>query len=161
MFALGAWGMLEACLKPFSRRYLYGFGGIAIARNGVVASRFGVFYLEMMSSLPMLPTLAPRKGILAVDESTGTIGKCLSSIIVENVETNRWALRELLFTTPGALQHLSGVDKVTDELAATNGETTTQGLEGLAQYCQKYYEAGAWFAKWRAVLKIAPMSHLS
>ncbi|XP_023881864.1 fructose-bisphosphate aldolase 6, cytosolic [Quercus suber] len=130
----------------------------------------------------------PGKGILAADESTGTIGKRLSSINVENVEENRRALRELLFTTPGALQYLSGVilfeetlyqkthdgkpfvdllkengvlpgikvDKGTVELAGTNGETTTQGLDGLAQRCQKYYEAGARFAKWRAVLKIGP-----
>eukprot|EP00253_Pinus_taeda_P026974 PITA_26974 len=39
----------------------------------------------------------------------GTTGKRLSSINVENVEANRRALRELLFTTPGALQYLSGV----------------------------------------------------
>lgn len=51
----------------------------------------------------------PGKGILAADESTGTIGKRLASINVENVETNRRALRELLFLTPGALQYLSGV----------------------------------------------------
>lgn len=51
----------------------------------------------------------PGKGILAADESTGTIGKRLASINVENVESNRRALRELLFTTPGALQYLSGV----------------------------------------------------
>ncbi|GFZ02472.1 aldolase superfamily protein [Actinidia rufa] len=51
----------------------------------------------------------PGKGILAADESTGTMGKRLSSINVENVESNRQAFRELLFTTPGALQHLSGV----------------------------------------------------
>lgn len=51
----------------------------------------------------------PGKGILAADESTGTIGKRLSSINVENNEPNRRALRELLFTTPGALQYLSGV----------------------------------------------------
>ncbi|XP_028789986.1 fructose-bisphosphate aldolase 8, cytosolic [Neltuma alba] len=130
----------------------------------------------------------PGKGILAADESTGTIGKRLASINVENVETNRRGLRELLFTAPGALQYLSGVilfeetlyqktasgkpfvdvlkeggvlpgikvDKGTVELAGTNGETTTQGLDGLAQRCQKYYEAGARFAKWRAVLKIGP-----
>lgn len=48
------------------------------------------------------------------------------------------------------------VDKGTVELAGTNGETTTQGLDGLGQRCQKYYEAGARFAKWRAVLKIGP-----
>ncbi|AES81975.1 fructose-bisphosphate aldolase [Medicago truncatula] len=39
-----------------------------------------------------------------------------------------------------------------DYEAGTNGETTTQGLDGLGQRCQKYYEAGARFAKWRAVI---------
>lgn len=128
----------------------------------------------------------PGKGILAADESTGTIGKRLASINVENIETNRQALRELLFTAPGALQYLSGVilfeetlyqksskgkpfvdvliennvipgikvDKGTVELAGTNGETTTQGFDSLGARCAKYYEAGARFAKWRAVLKI-------
>lgn len=51
----------------------------------------------------------PGKGILAADESTGTIGKRLSSINVENIEPNRQALRELLFTSPNALTYLSGV----------------------------------------------------
>jgi len=48
------------------------------------------------------------------------------------------------------------------ELAGTNGETTTtQGLNGLGQRCQKYYEAGARLAKWRAVLKIGSNEWLS
>ncbi|KAJ8532484.1 hypothetical protein K7X08_012407 [Anisodus acutangulus] len=51
----------------------------------------------------------PGKGILAADESTGTIGKRLSSINVDNIEANRQALRELLFTSPNALTYLSGV----------------------------------------------------
>lgn len=52
---------------------------------------------------------SPGKGILAADESTGTIGKRFASINVENDESNRRALRELLFTTPGALQYISGI----------------------------------------------------
>lgn len=125
---------------------------------------------------------------MAADESTGTIGKRLASINVENIESNRQALRELLFTSPNALSFLSGVilfeetlyqktsdgksfvevlqennvipgikvDKGTVELAGTNGETTTQGLDSLGARCQQYYKAGARFAKWRAVLKIGP-----
>ncbi|XP_065855643.1 fructose-bisphosphate aldolase 8, cytosolic [Euphorbia lathyris] len=144
----------------------------------------GKYADELIANAAYIGT--PGKGILAADESTGTIGKRLSSISVENVEENRRALRELLFTAPGALQYLSGVilfeetlyqktksgkpfaellkengvlpgikvDKGTVVLAGTNGETTTQGLDGLAQRCQKYYEAGARFAKWRAVLNI-------
>ncbi|KAK4725136.1 hypothetical protein R3W88_027915 [Solanum pinnatisectum] len=145
----------------------------------------GKYADELIKNAAYIAT--PGKGILAADESTGTIGKRLSSINVENVESNRRALRELLFCAPGALQYLSGiilfeetlyqktaagkpfvdvmkeggvlpgikVDKGTVELPGTNGETTTQGLDGLAERCQKYYEAGARFAKWRAVLKIS------
>ncbi|AFZ80518.1 fructose-bisphosphate aldolase, putative [Theileria equi strain WA] len=39
-------------------------------------------------------------------------------------------------------------------LPNSNGEVSTQGLDGLAERCKKYYEAGARFAKWRAVLSI-------
>lgn len=42
------------------------------------------------------------KGILAADESTGTIGKRFDPISVENIEENRRRYRELLFTTEGA-----------------------------------------------------------
>ncbi|CAH8387151.1 unnamed protein product [Eruca vesicaria subsp. sativa] len=123
----------------------------------------------------------PGKGILAADEATDTIGKRFSSVNVENVESNRRALRELLFTTPGALPCLSGVILVEEtlyqkssngtpfvdilkeggvlpgiKLAGTNGETITQGLDGLGERCKKYYEAGARFAKWHALLKIGP-----
>lgn len=48
------------------------------------------------------------------------------------------------------------VDKGTVVLTGTDGETTTQGLDGLGERCAKYYAAGARFAKWRAVLKIGP-----
>lgn len=52
--------------------------------------------------------LLDGKGILAADESTGTVGKRLASINTENSEANRAALREMLFTTPGIGQHISG-----------------------------------------------------
>ena len=45
--------------------------------------------------------VAPGKGILAADESTGTIEKRFTSINVENTEENRRAYRDLLFTTKG------------------------------------------------------------
>ncbi len=53
--------------------------------------------------------VAPGKGILAADESTGTIQKRLESINVESNEANRRAYRELLFTTAGAGDHISGI----------------------------------------------------
>jgi len=53
--------------------------------------------------------VAPGKGILAADESDGTIKKRFDSIGVESTEENRRAYRDLLFTTDGAAEHISGV----------------------------------------------------
>ncbi|XP_071849177.1 fructose-bisphosphate aldolase A-like [Apostichopus japonicus] len=54
--------------------------------------------------------VAPGKGILAADESTGTMGKRLSAISVENTEENRRLYRQLLFTTDKSYaNHISGV----------------------------------------------------
>merc|ERR1712212_763024 len=52
--------------------------------------------------------VAGGKGILAADESTGTIGKRLASINVENVEENRMNYRNLLFTTPKGIEESIG-----------------------------------------------------
>lgn len=49
------------------------------------------------------------RGILAADESTGTIGKRFEKIGLENTEDNRRAYREMLFTTPGVGEYISGV----------------------------------------------------
>ena len=56
-----------------------------------------------------LAMVAKGKGILAADESTGTIKKRFDKIGVENTEANRQAYRDMLFTTPGFEQHTSGV----------------------------------------------------
>src|SRR5919112_4124856 len=53
--------------------------------------------------------VAPGKGILAADESSGTIKKRFDSIGVESTEENRRAYRDLLFTTEGAEDFISGV----------------------------------------------------
>jgi fructose-bisphosphate aldolase, class I len=53
--------------------------------------------------------VAEGKGILAADESSGTIKKRFDSIGVESTEDNRRAYRELLFTTEGAEEFISGV----------------------------------------------------
>lgn len=129
---------------------------------------------------------APGKGILAADESTGTIGKRFDDIQVENTEENRRAYRDLLVTAPGIEKHISGViffeeqtnqatkdgknfvehlrsrgihvgiklDKGIVNIGGTDGETATQGLDGLAARAKGFYEKGCRFAKWRAVLKI-------
>uniref|UniRef100_A0A3B4TF92 Fructose-bisphosphate aldolase n=1 Tax=Seriola dumerili TaxID=41447 RepID=A0A3B4TF92_SERDU len=132
--------------------------------------------------------VAPGKGILAADESTGTMGKRLQKINVENNEENRRCFRELLFSSDASMSNCVGgviffhetlyqksdsgklfpqvikdkgivvgikVDKGTAGLNGTDGETTTQGLDGLSERCAQYKKDGCDFAKWRCVLKIS------
>ncbi|CAD5207384.1 unnamed protein product [Bursaphelenchus okinawaensis] len=68
--------------------------------------------------------LTPGKGILAADESTGSIGKRLASINLENTEDNRRKYRQLLFTTPNLNNNISGVImyEETFNQKASNGE---------------------------------------
>ena len=74
--------------------------------------------------------VAPGKGILAADESTGTIEKRLKSIQVENTEENRRAYRDMLFTTKGLGQHISGVI-LYDETLRQKGVSGTTFVELL------------------------------
>ncbi len=53
--------------------------------------------------------VAKNKGILAADESTSTIGKRFAGIKLESTEENRRQYREMLFSTPGAGDYISGV----------------------------------------------------
>jgi fructose-bisphosphate aldolase class I len=53
--------------------------------------------------------VAPGKGLLAADESSGTIKKRFDTIDVESTEENRRAYRDLLFTTAGVEDYISGV----------------------------------------------------
>ena len=147
----------------------------------VVDTKYRAELLQTVKSI-----CSPGKGILAADESTGTIGKRFERINVENTHENRVAYRDLMFTTPGLCEHISGVityeetlfdtkpngesliqslldnsivvgikvDKGMKPLYGTDDETVTQGMDDLDIRCRKYYDAGARFAKWRAVLKI-------
>ena len=130
--------------------------------------------------------VAPGKGILAADESHGTIKKRFDSISIENTEDNRRAYRETLFTTPKLGDYVSGVilfdetirqksaagqplveilkksgiipgikvDTGAKDMAGCPGEKVTEGLDGLRERCKEYYQLGARFAKWRAVITI-------
>jgi fructose-bisphosphate aldolase class I len=112
--------------------------------------------------------VAPGKGILAADESSGTIAKRFKSIQVESTEEHRRAYRELLFTTQGAGEFISGVilyDETIRQSAADGtplpetlsrqgiipGIKVDTGTTALAGY----RELGARFTKWRAVITIA------
>lgn len=69
--------------------------------------------------------VAPGRGILAADESTGTIGKRFDSINVENTEENRRAYRDLLFTTKGIGDAISGVILYDETLRQKSADGTT------------------------------------
>jgi len=132
--------------------------------------------------------VTPGKGILAADESSGTIKKRFDAIKVESTEESRRDYREMLFRSREAMnKYISGVilydetiwqnakdgtplvklieqagaipgikvDEGTQALPACPGELVTVGLDKLAERLKRYYERGARFAKWRAVIDIA------
>jgi len=84
----------------------------------------GNFKEELMQTAKEI--CAPGKGILAADESTGTIGKRFDSIKVENNHENRQAYRELLFTAPGIEQYISGVIMYDETVRDTSVDGTKQ-----------------------------------
>jgi len=80
---------------------------------------------------------APGKGILAADESTGTIGKRFDGIKVENNHENRQAYRELLFTAPDIEKHISGVIMFDETVRDTckDGKRFTELLRSRGIHC--------------------------
>ena len=142
------------------------------------------------NSLPEIANAMVEKGrgILAADESTPTCTKRFESIGVDSTVANRNAYRDMLFTTSGMEEFISGVilfdetlrqstlkggtpfpeyltnlnvipgikvDKGAHPLSGTEGEKVTEGLDGLDERLKEYYELGARFAKWRAVITIS------
>lgn len=131
-----------------------------------------------------------NKGILAADESIGTIGKRFATIDVENTEENRRKYRELLLTTEGLEKYIGGVIlfsetfdqkdsegnsfidilkeknihagiKLDQGLENTeNNEFITKGLDDLSERASKFVKKGAKFAKWRCVFRIDEMNEL-
>lgn len=131
--------------------------------------------------------VAPGKGILAADESTGTIKKRFDSIGIESTQTTRRDYREMLFgATEAMTAYISGVilfdetlrqssadgtpfvemlrandclpgikvDTGAKPLPFHDGETVTEGLDGLRERLAEYAALGAAFAKWRGVIAI-------
>jgi fructose-bisphosphate aldolase, class I len=73
--------------------------------------------------------VAPGKGILAADESTGTIGKRFSAINVENNRENRRAYRHLLFTTKDIGKSISGAITFEETLFETTEDGKTSFVD--------------------------------
>ena len=127
-----------------------------------------------------------EKGLLAMDESTGTCNKRFAKLGIPQTVEARRAYRELIVTTPGMGESIGGailydetirqqtkdgapfvkvlvdagiipgikVDTGAKELAGHPGEKVTEGLDGLRDRLQEYFQMGARFAKWRAVIAI-------
>jgi fructose-bisphosphate aldolase class I len=131
--------------------------------------------------------VVPGKGLLAADESSGTIKKRFDAINVVSTEDTRRDYREMMLRSKEAMtQYISGVilydetiwqnardgtplvklieqagaipgikvDEGTQPLPNCPGELITAGLDKLAERLKKYYDQGARFAKWRAVIDI-------
>ena len=128
------------------------------------------------------------RGILAADESNPTCGKRFESIGVFSSFEIRNEYRDVLITSEGLENYISGVimfdetfrqsttcekrikfpeflsskgilpgikvDLGAKELAGFNNEKITEGLDGLRDRLAEYFNLGARFAKWRAVINI-------
>lgn len=126
------------------------------------------------------------KGILAADESNPTMAKRLLAVGAQATPESRRRFRELLVSTPGIADRISGVilydetirqtasdgrpfpellasrgmltgikvDTGAKPLAGADGETITEGLDGLRERLREYHGLGARFAKWRAVITV-------
>ena len=130
--------------------------------------------------------VAGDKGLLAMDESNPTCNKRFARLGISQTEEARRAYRELIVTTPGLGECISGailydetirqqkkdgtpfVKAITDagiipgikvdagakEMAGHPGEKITEGLDGLRERLSEYWQMGARFAKWRAVIAV-------
>jgi fructose-bisphosphate aldolase class I len=130
--------------------------------------------------------VANDKGLLAIDESNPTCNKRFAALEIPQTEEFRRSYREMIITTPGLGECISGlilydetirqkkkdgtsfVKAITDtgiipgikvdmgarDLAGHSGEKITEGLDGLRDRLSEYFQMGARFAKWRAVITI-------
>ena len=130
--------------------------------------------------------VADDKGLLAMDESHPTCNKRFAKLNIPQTEEARRAYRELIITTPGLHEFISGVilfdetirqqkkdstpfiqviidagiipgikvDTGAKNMAGHPGEKITEGLDGLRDRLKEYFQMGARFAKWRAVITV-------
>ena len=130
--------------------------------------------------------VADDKGLLAIDESNPTCNKRFAAAGIPQTEEFRRSFREMIITTPGLGECISGlilydetirqkkkdgtlfikaitdmgivpgikVDTGAKDMAGHPGEKITEGLDGLRDRLREYFQMGARFAKWRAVIAI-------
>src|SRR5665213_732015 len=130
--------------------------------------------------------VADDKGLLAMDESNPTCNKRFAKLGIPQSEQARRAYRELIVTTSGLGESISGailydetirqqkkdgtpivkvitdagiipgikVDTGAKDMAGHPGEKITEGLDGLRERLKEYFQMGARFAKWRAVIAV-------
>ena len=130
--------------------------------------------------------VANDKGLLAMDESNPTCNKRFAALGIPQTEEARRSWRELIVTTPGLGESISGlilydetirqkkkdgtaflkvitdagiipgikVDTGAKDMAGHPGERITEGLDGLRERLKEYFQMGARFAKWRAVIAV-------
>jgi fructose-bisphosphate aldolase class I len=130
--------------------------------------------------------VADDKGLLAIDESNPTCNKRFAAAGIPQTEEFRRSYREMIITTPGLGECISGlilydetirqkkkdgtlfikaitdlgiipgikVDTGAKDMAGHPGEKITEGLDGLRDRLREYFQMGARFAKWRAVITI-------
>ncbi|PZQ10695.1 MAG: fructose-bisphosphate aldolase class I [Rhodanobacter denitrificans] len=89
--------------------------------------------IEQLESIAQ-QMVAPGKGIIAIDESNNTIKKRFDSVGVPNTEENRRAYREMLLTTPGLSDHISG--------AILYDETIRQSTKAGVPFTKLMLDAG-------------------
>eukprot|EP00210_Caulerpa_lentillifera_P007193 g6883.t1 len=80
--------------------------GTTRSTRSSLSVRAGAYDDELITTANKIASAG--RGILAMDESNATCGKRLASIGVENTEPNRRTYRELLLTTPGLGEYISG-----------------------------------------------------
>ena len=134
-----------------------------------------------------LKIISSGKGILAADESIGTMTKRLEAVNVKSTPENRLLFRETLISSESMKECIGGVilfdetikqisstgqtipkmistmgsvpgikvDTGAKVLAGSSEEKITEGLDGLRERLNKYYELGARFTKWRGVYIIS------
>lgn len=117
-------------LAPFVLNKSYGFAPSQCSRASTSLNSLDKYADELQETAQKL--VRPGRGLLACDESTGTVGLRLESIGMENIEENRRDWRELLFRSPKLGDYVSGAILFEETLYqdAADGTPFTEVLKG-------------------------------